>query len=306
MQQMDSAASMRPGAWGRFLLTLEMIKFEHSVFALPFALTGAMLGWRASGYPMDGLGIRLLWILAAMVSARSAAMAFNRVIDAEFDARNPRTASRHIPSGLISRGFAWGFIAASSAVFLLAAWQLGPLCAKLSPLALGTVLFYSWTKRFTALSHVVLGFALGIAPAAAFIAVQGSLDLRVVWLTAAVTLWTAGFDIIYSCQDAEFDRRQGLHSLPGKLGIRRALLLSRLFHAAMAGCLAGAAISFGLGWAAWLGIAAVAALLYWEHRLVKHDDLSRVDAAFFTMNGYVSMLFFLFWAADLLLQRRGS
>ncbi len=288
------------------MLTLEMIRFEHSVFALPFALTGALLAWRQAGYPAAGLWARLGWILVAMVTARSAAMAFNRVLDAAIDARNPRTSARHIPAGLLSRSFAWGFIAVTSVLFLLAAGMLNPLCLKLAPLALGVVFVYSWTKRFTSLSHVVLGFALGIAPAAAWIAVSGSLDARIGWLTAAVTLWTAGFDIIYSCQDYEFDRREGLFSLPARLGIAGALGVARLFHLAMIACLAALAWSLALGPLAWAGVAAVAALLLWEHRLVHSDDLSRVDAAFFTMNGWVSVLFFVFWAADILILRLRS
>ncbi len=305
MQQANPTLTSAPALWRRFVLTLEMIRFEHSVFALPFALTGAMLAWRESGYVMTGLAAKLGWILLAMVSARSAAMAFNRVLDADVDARNPRTRARHIPAGMLSRSFAWGFIVIASVLFMLAAGMLNPLCLKLAPVALGVVLFYSWTKRFTSLSHVVLGFALGIAPAAAWIAIGGSLDPRILWLTAAVTLWTAGFDIIYSCQDYEFDRREGLFSLPARLGIAGALNVSRLFHIAMLGCLAALAVSLSLGLAAWIGIAAVAALLLYEHRLVHADDLSRVDAAFFTMNGWVSVLFFLFWASDVVLNRLG-
>ena len=291
-------ATTGPGLWRRFVLTLEMIRFEHSVFALPFALTGALLAYRQSGIPLAVLGWKLVWIVVAMVGARSAAMAFNRVLDAAIDGRNPRTKMRHIPAGLLSRGFAWTFIVASSVVFMLAAGLLNPLCLRLAPVALGVVFFYSWTKRFTSMSHVVLGFALGIAPAAAWIAVQGALDPRILWLTAAVTLWTAGFDIIYSCQDYEFDQREGLFSLPARLGIGSALMVSRFFHFGMLLCLAMLANSLSMGLAAWLGIAAVALLLLYEHRLVKADDLSRIDAAFFTMNGYVSMLFFGFWATD--------
>lgn len=303
MTTSNQSAVLRPGVWRKFVLTLEMIKFEHSVFALPFALTGALLGWRSTGFAVDGLVLKFVWIVLAMVGARSAAMAFNRVVDAEIDARNPRTKMRHIPAGTLSRGFAWAFIAVSSAVFIFAAAMLNPLCLKLSPIALGVVLFYSWTKRFTALSHVVLGFALGIAPAAAWIAITGELDPRIVWLTAAVTLWTAGFDVIYSCQDTEFDVRSGLFSLPAKLGNRNALRMSRAMHVLMIGCLVALALSLSLGWLAWAGVALVAALLAYEHSLVKHDDLSRVDAAFFTLNGWVSILFFLFWAADILLYR---
>src|SRR5579872_7203654 len=191
--------------WKRLRLTLEMIKFEHSVFALPFALTGALLAFRAIGMTWRDFGYRVLWIVAAMVAARSAAMAFNRILDADIDARNPRTKGRHLPAGLLSRRFAWGFIVFWGALFFLAAGGLNSLCLKLAPLALAIVMFYSFTKRFTSLAHLVLGFSLGIAPAAAWIAMRGSLDPRILWLTAAVTLWTAGFDIIYACQDYAFD-----------------------------------------------------------------------------------------------------
>ena len=195
------------GFWKRLRLTLEMIKFEHSVFALPFALTGALLAFRESHFDARGFGYKLLWIAIAMVGARSAAMAFNRILDADIDARNPRTRLRHIPAGILSVRFAWGFVLVSVLVFLLAARALNPLCLKLAPVALAVVFFYSFTKRFTTFSHLILGFSLGIAPAAAWIAVRGSLDPRILWLTAAVTFWTAGFDIIYSCQDYEFDSR---------------------------------------------------------------------------------------------------
>jgi 4-hydroxybenzoate polyprenyltransferase len=285
----------------RVRLTLEMIKFEHSVFALPFALTGALLAWRDGGFFREGLWIKLGWIVLAMVGARSVAMAFNRVLDADIDARNPRTKVRHLPAGLLSRGFAWGFIGFWSVVFLYAARELNPLCFKLAPLALAVLMFYSFTKRFTSLSHLVLGFCLGMAPAAAWIAIRGSLDARILWLTAAVTLWTAGFDIIYSCQDYEFDVEAGLFSLPRRFGIAGALWISRALHLGMLGCLVMLVESFAVGGLAWAGVAAVACLLAWEHRLVKANDLSRVDAAFFTMNGYVSVIFFVFWASDIFL-----
>ncbi|MBI4875262.1 MAG: UbiA family prenyltransferase [Acidobacteria bacterium] len=292
--------------WRKVLLTLEMIKFEHSVFALPFALTGALLALREEGFPTPRLGLRLFWIVLAMVAARSAAMAFNRVLDADIDARNPRTRARHLPSGLLSKSFAWGFIAVSSTVFMYAASSLNRLCFLLSPVVLAVIFFYSFTKRFTSLSHLVLGLALGIAPAAAWIAVEGSLDPRILWLTAAVTLWTAGFDIIYSCQDYEFDVETGLFSLPRRCGIRGALWIARAFHVLMILCLALLVLGFRLGALSLAGVAVVTALLVWEHRLVKHDDLSRVDAAFFTVNGCVSVLFFLFWAADILFLSRGG
>jgi 4-hydroxybenzoate polyprenyltransferase len=285
----------------RLRLTLDMIKFEHSVFALPFALTGALLAFRAGGYESVGLWRTLLWIVIAMVGARSAAMTFNRLVDARLDARNPRTSMRHLPAGLLSNGFAWAFVAASSAVFVLAAWQLNRLCLLLSPLALAIVFFYSFTKRFTAFSHLVLGFSLGIAPAAAWIAVRGSLDPSILWLTAAVTFWTGGFDIIYSCQDYDFDLSEGLFSLPRRIGIAPALRLAQVLHLCMIVCLLALVWSLHLGALAIAGVAAIAALLIYEHSLVKPHDLSRVNAAFFTMNGYVSVLFFVFWAADIFL-----
>jgi 4-hydroxybenzoate polyprenyltransferase len=278
-----------------------MIKFEHSVFALPFALTGALLAWRDAGFPRELLWAKLAWIVLAMVAARSVAMAFNRVLDADIDSRNPRTKARHLPAGLLSRKFAWGFIVFWTLIFFLAAAGLNSLCLKLAPLALAIVMFYSFTKRFTSLAHLVLGLSLGIAPAAAWIAMRGSLDLRILWLTAAVMLWTAGFDIIYACQDYAFDVQSGLYSIPRRMGISGALWLARLLHLGMLLCLIALIRAFGLGPTAGAGIVAVAGLLLWEHRLVRANDLSRIDAAFFTMNGYVSVIFFLFWATDIFL-----
>ncbi len=288
----------------RFLLTLEMIKFEHSVFALPFALTGALLAWRELGFPAQLLVPKLLWIVVAMVAARSAGMTFNRILDAGIDARNPRTKARHLPAGMLTPQFAWGFLIVTSLIFFLAARQLNQLCLYLAPLALGLLFFYSFTKRFTAYSHLVLGLCLGAAPAAAWIAVTGTLDPRIILLTLAVTFWTAGFDIIYSCQDYEFDSSSELFSLPKQLGISMALLVSRILHVGMIVCLAGLVAGYRLGWIAWAGIAAVAALLIYEQSLVKANDLSRVDAAFFTVNGYISVLFFIFWAADVFFLRQ--
>jgi 4-hydroxybenzoate polyprenyltransferase len=285
--------------WKRLVLTLEMIKFEHSVFALPFALTGALLAFRESHIPGRVFAWKLLWIVIAMVAARSAAMTFNRILDADIDGRNPRTKARHIPAGQLSARFAWAFTTIAVAVFLLAARALNPLCLILAPLALGLIFFYSYTKRFTTFAHLVLGLSLGIAPAAAWIAVTGSLDWRILLLTAAVTFWTAGFDIIYSCQDYEFDQTEGLFSLPRRFGIGGALWIARVFHVTMIACLAALAWSFTLGWLSVAGIGAVVLLLLYEHSMVKADDLSRVNAAFFTVNGYVSVLFFLFWAADI-------
>ena len=290
----------------RLVLTLDMIKFEHSVFALPFALTGALLAFREDHFATSNPWWKLAWIVAAMIGARSAAMTFNRILDADIDGRNPRTAARHLPAGLLTSRFAWAFLLVTSTLFLLAARMLNPLCFYLAPVALAVVFFYSFTKRFTPMAHLVLGFALGIAPSAAWIAVRGSYDVRMLWMTAAVTLWTAGFDIIYSCQDFEFDGREGLFSLPTRFGISGALWIARVLHVLMIVSLAALIVSFALGWLAWLGVAVIVALLLYEHRLVRADDLSRVDAAFFTVNGYVSVLFFVFWASDIFLLGRGS
>jgi 4-hydroxybenzoate polyprenyltransferase len=285
--------------WKHLRLTLEMIKFEHSVFALPFALTGALLAFRESHLAAGVFVGKLAWIVLAMVAARSAAMTFNRILDQDIDARNPRTRMRHLPAGILTPRFAWGFVVVSIVVFLLAARALNPLCFKLAPPAMAVVFFYSFSKRFTTFSHLILGFSLGIAPAAAWIAVTGSLDPRILWLTAAVTFWTAGFDIIYSCQDYEFDRGAGLFSLPRRFGIAGSLWIARMFHLTMIACLVALSWSFALGWLSLAGIGVIILLLLYEHSLVKANDLSRVDAAFFTVNGYVSVLFFLFWAADI-------
>jgi 4-hydroxybenzoate polyprenyltransferase len=287
--------------WKRLRLTLEMIKFEHSVFALPFALTGALLALREGGFREGQIPWKLACIVVAMVAARSAAMAFNRLVDERIDARNPRTSTRHLPAGLVSRGFGWAFVFITSTVFFAAAGALNPLCLKLAPVALAIVFLYSFTKRFTSFSHLVLGFALGIAPAAAWIAVRGELDPRILWLTAAVTFWTAGFDVIYSCQDYEFDKAEGLFSVPRALGIAGALRVAQVLHVLMVGCLVALIYSLQVGPLAATGVVAIAALLLYEHRLVKPTDLSKVNAAFFTMNGYVSVLFFVFWAADIFL-----
>src|SRR5579863_1276460 len=279
----------------RIRTVLEMIKFEHSVFALPFALVGALLAARAE----DRLPTwaQAGWIIVAMVGARSAAMTMNRIADIEYDRRNPRTANRALPKGELSIGFAWGFTLLASAVLVLAAWRLNRLALELSPVALGVLFFYSYTKRFTSWSHFVLGFCLGISPAAAWIAIAGSLDPRMLILCAAVTLWVGGFDVLYACQDVDFDRRAGLFSIPRRFGIPHALLISRAMHVVMIALLAWLAASFALPWPAWVGIAVVAAMLIWEHSLVSATDLSRLNAAFFTINGYISVLFFLFWGA---------
>jgi 4-hydroxybenzoate polyprenyltransferase len=258
---------------------------------------GALLAARAGG----GLPAwrQIVWIVVAMVGARSAAMTMNRIADIEFDGRNPRTANRALPAGTLSVGFAWTFTILASALLVVAAWQLNPLALKLSPVVLAVLFLYSYTKRFTALSHLVLGFCLGISPAAAWIAIRGSLDWRMLILCAAVTLWVGGFDVLYACQDVDFDRVEGLHSIPKKFGIAVALRIARAMHVLMVALLVWLALSFHLAWPAWAGIGVVAALLAYEHSLVTPNDLSKMNAAFFAVNGYISLLFLLFWGAAL-------
>ena len=280
----------------RLRTVLEMIKFEHSIFAMPFALTGALLAARFTTHGWPSLK-QLLWIVVAMVAARSAAMTINRIADLRYDTENPRTAQRALATGALSTGFAWTFTFAAVAVFIIAAWQLNSLALKLAPVALAILFFYSYPKRFTNWSHLFLGFALGISPAAAWIAVTGGLNPRMLILCAAVTLWVGGFDVLYACQDVDFDKRAGLFSVPKRFGIANALLIARLMHVGVVALLALLAASFALPWPAWIGIAVVAALLAYEHSLVKADDLTRLDAAFFAMNGYISISFLLFWGA---------
>ena len=281
---------------GRIKTVLEMIKFEHSVFALPFALTGALLAARATQHGWPAMR-QILWIVIAMVAARSAAMTMNRIADLRYDRENPRTKQRALATGALSPQFAWFFTVIAVALFFVAAGQLNPLALRLAPLAIAILFFYSFTKRFTNWSHLFLGFALGISPAAAWIAITGGLDLRMLILCGAVTLWVGGFDVLYACQDVDYDQQAGLFSIPREFGIANALLIARAMHAGVIGLLGWLAFSFGLPWLAWMGIAVVAALLAYEHSLVKANDLSRLDAAFFTVNGYISMLFLLFWGA---------
>jgi len=275
--------------------TLEMIKFEHSIFALPFALTGAMLAVR--GWPTRR---QVLWLVVAMVGARSAAMTFNRIADLRIDALNPRTKMRALPAGQLSLRFAAGFTLTSCALLVLAAYELNPLAFRLSPLAIGLLLVYSYTKRFTSFSHLILGICLGLSPVAAWIALRGDIGPSVLLLGAAVMFWVAGFDIIYACQDVEFDRRQGLYSLPGRYGVAAALYASAGLHVLMLPLLVAVIWMEKLGWMAVVGLVAVALLLAYEHVLVRPNDLSRVNAAFFVVNGYISLLFFLTWAGDIL------
>jgi 4-hydroxybenzoate polyprenyltransferase len=278
--------------------TLEMIKWEHSIFALPFALTATILA--ADGVPSARA---LLWILVAMVSARSAAMAFNRWADAELDAANPRTKSRAIPAGLLSRQFVLGFTILMAALFFVAAAELNRLTLIMAPFVLVVLLGYSYMKRLSRWSHLVLGFALGIAPSAAWIAIRGSLDLRILVLTAAVTLWVGGFDVLYACQDFEHDREVGLHSIPQAIGISRAFLAARTMHLTMLGLMIWFGWLFHFSAAGWIGIAIVAILLLWEHSLVHPNDMSKLNAAFFTMNGVIATVFFTFVAIDLWLKK---
>jgi len=267
-------------------LTLEMIKIEHTLFALPFAFLGALLA--ANGLPALR---QILWIIVAMVGARSAAMAFNRIADRNIDARNPRTATRAIPAGLLSVGFVWAFTILAAAVFLLAAAMLNRLTLLLAPVALASVLLYSFTKRWTQFSHIVLGWCLSIAPTGAWIAVRGEIGSPVpLLLSLVVLLWTAGFDILYACQDYDFDRREGLRSIPARVGIARALWTARALHFAAFIALVWLYVLTGLGPLAFAGVIATGALLVYQHRLVRADDLGRLNAAFFTTNAFVSVI----------------
>jgi len=279
-------------------VTLEMIKWEHSVFVLPFALCGTVLA--AHGLPSTRA---LLWIIVAMVAGRSAAMAFNRLADASIDAANPRTRARALPAGQLSPSFVGLFVVVSCAIFVFAASQLNRTVLWLSPIALAIVLFYSYTKRFTRWSHLVLGLAMGIAPSAAWIAIRGSLDPRILLLTFAVMFWGAGFDVLYACQDYDFDCGAGLFSIPRFFGISRALWIARVFHLLMLAFLSVLIVTFGLGTLAIVGVVVVGLLLAYEHSLVSARDLSRLNAAFFTMNGVIAVVFFLFVAADQLWRR---
>ncbi len=302
-----SVAAIPHMTTSRIRTVLEMIKFEHSIFALPFALTAALLAARTmhanTGAPAWPTWEQIGWIIAAMIGARSFAMAINRIADLRYDRENPRTRNRALVTGALTVPFAWGFTLIAAALLVVAAWQLNRLALELSPVALAVLFFYSYTKRFTSWSHLVLGFCLGMSPAAAWIAVAGSLDPRMLILCAAVTLWVGGFDVLYACQDVDFDRRAGLFSIPRRFGIARALVIARVMHIVMIALLAWLAASFALPWPAWVGIAVVAGMLVWEHSMVSAADLSRLNAAFFTINGYISVLFFVFWGAAVWVSR---
>lgn len=297
---MVSEERISMGIFGKIKVFLEMIKFSHTVFALPFAFTGAVLA--AGGFPT---AYQAFWILMAMVGARTAAMGMNRVIDAEIDARNPRTAGRAIPAGLIGKGTAVAFIVISILLMLYAAHRLNPLCLYLSPVALFFLVLYSYCKRFTALAHVVLGICLAAAPLGAWIAIRGSVDLPAVLLGLAVLFWVAGFDILYALQDLEFDKGAGLHSIPSRFGVNGSLWIARLFHVTMVALLAGLYVSAGLGVWYLAGFVLCVAMLLYEHWLLRGGDLSRLDAAFFAMNGYISITLFVATFVDVLAQRGG-
>ncbi|RSL15867.1 4-hydroxybenzoate polyprenyltransferase [Edaphobacter aggregans] len=284
--------------WKSTAVTLEMIRWEHSVFALPFALTGAVLA--AGGWPP----VRVLgWIVVCMVAARSAAMAFNRLADARLDAANPRTAMRALPAGTLTSGFVGGFVLVSMVVFVAGAAMLNPLTLKLAPVALAVVLAYSYMKRVTRWSHLVLGLALGIAPSAAWIAVRGTLDVRIIVLTVAVLLWVGGFDVLYACQDFEHDRKVGLNSVPQAFGVQAAFWIARAMHVGMLALLCWLVVLFGLGKVAIVGVVLVALLLLYEHLIISPQDMRRMNAAFFTLNGVISVVFFGFVAVDVLMHR---
>ena len=285
--------------WTKLKTTLEMIKFEHTLFALPFAFLGAVLA--ANGLPSVW---QIIWITIAMFGARSAAMTFNRIIDRKFDAENPRTAGRELPSGKLSVSFAWAFFIFSVLLFEVAAYSLNWLTFALSPVALLSVLGYSYAKRFTSFAHLILGWALSISPTAAWIAVRGTLDSEIpLLLSLLVMMWTAGFDVLYACQDFEYDRKAGLRSIPARFGIKNSLWIARLFHFHAFIVLLILYLSTGLGWIALGGVAAVGALLVYQHTLIKANDLSRMNAAFFTTNAFVSVILFVTFGGAVLLAR---
>ena len=289
---------MMSAAWAKITILLEMIKFSHTIFALPFALMGATLASLASGRAPQAAQIG--WICLAMVGARTAAMGLNRIIDARIDAQNPRTAGRPLPAGKVTQAESWLLVVVATVLLLVAAAMLNPLCLQLVPVALGFFVLYAYCKRFTALAHVVLGICLAAAPVGAWIALRGDLGWPILALGAAVLFWVAGFDIFYALQDVDFDRSKGLHSLPVRLGVGRAILLGKLFHGAMIALLLMLPFGLPLGEVYYAGIVVVSALIAWEHHLVRVDDLSKLDAAFFNMNGYISVTIFAFTLADVL------
>ncbi len=290
-------ATVEKGLMHKINVFLEMIKFSHTIFALPFAFSGALLA--AGGLPSAG---QVFWIVMAMVGARTTAMGLNRLIDAEIDARNPRTAGRAIPAGLIGKGTTLVFILLSLALLLAAADRLNPLCLKLAPLAVFFLVLYSYCKRFTSLAHVVLGICLAAAPMGAWVAIRGSIEAPALILGGAVLFWVAGFDILYALQDMEFDRKAGLHSIPVALGVEGSLWAARIFHLVMLALLLGLFITMRLGGFFMAGIVVSAAMLLYEHWLLRDGNLEKLDAAFFNMNGYISIAILVFTAADVLVR----
>ena len=289
---------MGSAVWTKVATLLEMIKFSHTVFAFPFALMGATLAALASGRPPSAAQVG--WLCLAMVGARTAAMGLNRIIDARIDAQNPRTATRPLPAGKVTLAESWLLVVAATILLLLAAARLNPLCLMLAPVALGFFVLYAYCKRFTALAHVVLGLCLAAAPVGAWIALRGDVGWPVLVLGGAVLCWVAGFDIFYALQDVDFDRNSGLHSIPVRLGVKNAILLGKLLHGAMIALLLFLPLGLPLGWLYYAGVAVISALIAYEHQLVKADDLSRLDAAFFNMNGYISVTLFAFTLVDAL------
>jgi 4-hydroxybenzoate polyprenyltransferase len=290
--------TIRHSAWAKLAALLEMIKFSHTVFAFPFALMGVVLASLANhSAPTFG---QVFWVCVAMVGARTFAMGLNRIIDARIDAENPRTAERHLPAGKVGFSEAWTLVLSALGVLFLAAWMLNPLCLKLTPVAILFLVLYSFCKRFTAMAHVVLGICLAAAPIGAWIALRGDIGWPVIVLGFAVLFWVSGFDIFYALQDYEYDRDKGLFSIPSRFGIERSFLIVRIFHALMVVLLLLLLFSEGLGLIYLAGVVIVAALLVYEHMLVRPDDLSRLDAAFFNMNGYISVTIFLFTFVDAL------
>jgi 4-hydroxybenzoate polyprenyltransferase len=281
--------------FNRIKIFLEMIKFAHTIFALPFAFTAAVLA--ARGLPTVD---QAFWIVAAMVGARTAAMGLNRMIDAEIDAKNPRTSSRAIPAGLIGKGTVFIFVMIGILLLFYAAYRLNPLCLYLSPPILFFLVLYSYCKRFTALAHIVLGICIAFAPLGAWVAIQGRIEQPAILLAASVVFWLAGFDTLYALQDLEFDRAHGLHSIPVRIGVNGSLWVARLFHLVMLGLLLALYATMNLGFFFLVGVGITAALLFYEHWLLRTGDLTKLDMAFFNMNGYISINIFVFTLIDVL------
>jgi 4-hydroxybenzoate polyprenyltransferase len=282
-------------AFSRIKTFLEMIKFEHTIFALPFAYVGAMLAEKKIPAVHD-----IIWITLAMVGARTAAMSLNRIIDRHIDARNPRTAGRALPKGLLSVVEVWAYVILSLALLFFSAYKLSPLAFRLFPLAVLMLLIYSYTKRFSWTCHLFLGATLGLAPLGSWVAITGRIDLAPVVLALGVLFWVAGFDIIYACDDYEFDRREGIYSIPARFGIRKALVVSMLFHIVAPVLILASGLFLSLGIFYFVGVLAAVVILFYQHTLVRPDDLSRAGVAFFNLNGILSVVVFVFTFLDIL------